>query len=67
MFSKSIYGSEQITLTNGTEGISVLAFDWLTGNIYWGGVEYIYVAPVANMSKIVSLTMRTEAMYVRVP
>ena len=49
-------------LTNGTEGISVLAYDWLSANMYWGGVESFYVAPVANMSKIITLPLKTEAM-----
>ena len=62
IFSQSTDGQQRKMLTNGTEGISVLAYDWLSANMYWGGVESFYVAPVANMSKMITLPLKTEAM-----
>lgn len=62
LHSRSTDGMERSVLANGNETISVLAFDWLTGNMYWGGADYIFVAPVSNMSKVLSLPLRHEAM-----
>ncbi|XP_046809386.1 low-density lipoprotein receptor-related protein 1 [Lucilia cuprina] len=62
ILSQSTDGMQRKMLTNGTEGISVLAYDWLSSNLYWGGVKSFYVAPVANMSKIVTLPLKAEAM-----
>lgn len=39
-----------------------MAYDWLSSNLYWGGVESFYVAPVNNMTKIVTLPLKAEAM-----
>lgn len=62
ILSQSTDGLQRKMLTSGSEGISVLAYDWLSANLYWGGVESFYVAPVANMSKIVTLPLKAEAM-----
>ncbi|XP_037895975.1 low-density lipoprotein receptor-related protein 1B isoform X2 [Glossina fuscipes] len=62
LHSQSIDGKQRKILAQGSDSASVLAYDWLADNLYWSGVDSIHVASVQNMSKIVSLPIKREAM-----
>ncbi|XP_023030772.1 low-density lipoprotein receptor-related protein 1 [Drosophila willistoni] len=60
--SKSLNGSVSRTLNEGLKNVHAIAYDWINEHVYWAASQKLQVAPLSNMSKILSLSMDCDAM-----
>ncbi|XP_030387623.1 low-density lipoprotein receptor-related protein 1 [Scaptodrosophila lebanonensis] len=60
--SQSLNGSVSRILSSGLKKASTLAYDWINEHLYWTNHHKLHVAPVRNMSKILTFNTDCDAM-----
>lgn len=60
--SQSLNGSVSRTLSTGWSHVHALAYDWINEHLYWTGYRKLHVAPLGNMSKVLTFNLDCEPM-----
>jgi len=60
--SQSLNGSVSRLLTHGLKKVHALAFDWINDHLYWSSHRSLQVAPLKNLTKVLTFSTDCDAM-----
>ncbi|XP_001985922.2 low-density lipoprotein receptor-related protein 1 isoform X2 [Drosophila grimshawi] len=60
--SQSLNGSVSRTLSTGWHKVRAMAYDWVNEHLYWSEYQKLHVAPLRNMSKVLTFNIDCNPM-----